>query len=51
MTTNQYSTVLRVWYGLYGMVLESEGAFEGKIEELSRELGERGCKQQSSFSN
>ena len=32
---------VRLWYGLYGMVLESDQAFEGKIEELSRELGER----------
>ncbi len=33
---------MRLWYGLYGSTLASEGAFEGKMEELCRELGERG---------
>jgi hypothetical protein len=32
----------RLWYGFCGTVLSSEGAFEGKVEELCRELGERG---------
>eukprot|EP01048_Picozoa_sp_COSAG05_P020287 COSAG05_NODE_3408_length_2082_cov_4.481594_2_plen_59_part_00 len=31
-----------LWYGFFGTVLASEGAFEGKMEELCRELGERG---------
>ena len=31
-----------LWYGFYGSVLESEAAFEGKVDELCRELGERG---------
>ena len=31
-----------LWYGFYGSVLESEAAFEGKTDELCRELGERG---------
>ena len=33
---------VRLWYGFYGTVLASEGAFEGKIGELCRELGDRG---------
>ena len=33
---------MRLWYGFYGSTLASEGAFEGKMEELCRELGERG---------
>ena len=33
---------IRQWYGFYGSVLESEAAFEGKVDELCRELGERG---------
>ena len=33
---------MRLWYGFYGSTLASEGAFEGKMEELCRELGDRG---------
>ena len=33
---------MRLWYGFYGTTLASESAFEGKVEELCRELGERG---------
>ena len=33
---------VRLWYGFYGWVLESEAAFNGKVDELCRELGERG---------
>ena len=35
---------VHLWYeyGFYGSVLESEAAFEGKTDELCRELGERG---------
>ena len=33
---------VRLWYGFYGSVLASEAAFEGKGEELCRELGVRG---------
>ena len=33
---------VRLWYGFFGSVLESEGAFAGKVEELCRELGGRG---------
>eukprot|EP01047_Picozoa_sp_COSAG01_P094670 COSAG01_NODE_25534_length_741_cov_3.490654_1_plen_133_part_00 len=33
---------VRLWYGFCGATLGSEVAFEGKIEELCRELGERG---------
>ena len=33
---------VRLWYGFYGATLESDGAFEGKVVELCRELGERG---------
>ena len=33
---------VRLWYGFYGSVLESEAAFEGKVGELCRELGEKG---------
>ena len=29
----------RLWYGFYGSVLESEAAFEGKVDELCHELG------------
>ena len=36
---------VRLWYGFYGATLESEGAFEGKVDELCRELGERGKEQ------
>lgn len=32
----------RLWYAFYGSVLESEGAFESKVDEFCRELGERG---------
>ena len=38
---------VRLWYGFYGATLESEGAFEGKVDELCRELGERGKEQRS----
>lgn len=30
------------WYGFYGATLQSDAAFEGKMEELCCELGERG---------
>ena len=33
---------VRLWYGFYGATLESDEAFAGKVEELCRELGERG---------
>ena len=33
---------VRLYYQFCGPVLESEAAFEGKVEELCRELGERG---------
>ena len=33
---------VRLWYGFYGSVLASEAAFEGKVDELCRELGARG---------
>eukprot|EP01047_Picozoa_sp_COSAG01_P023373 COSAG01_NODE_1413_length_10398_cov_73.448296_2_plen_128_part_00 len=33
---------VRLWYGFYGSMLASEGALEGKVEELCRELGEIG---------
>eukprot|EP01047_Picozoa_sp_COSAG01_P044245 COSAG01_NODE_3985_length_5465_cov_3.480432_6_plen_497_part_00 len=33
---------VRLWYGFYGPVLANEAAFEGKIEELCREVGKRG---------
>ena len=33
---------VRIWYGFYGSVLGSEDAFEGKMAELCRELGDRG---------
>ena len=32
---------VRLWYGFFGTVLASEGAFEAKMEELCRELGDR----------
>eukprot|EP01047_Picozoa_sp_COSAG01_P096311 COSAG01_NODE_26833_length_701_cov_3062.495017_1_plen_225_part_01 len=35
---------MRLWYGFYGTTLASEGAFESKVEELCRELGERGTR-------
>eukprot|EP01047_Picozoa_sp_COSAG01_P022601 COSAG01_NODE_1347_length_10632_cov_29.175370_3_plen_2601_part_00 len=35
---------MRLWYGFYGSTLASEGAFESKMEELCRELGERGTR-------
>jgi len=33
---------VRLWYAFYGLVLDGEAAFEGKVEELCRELGGRG---------
>ena len=33
---------VRLWYGFYGLVLDSDDAFEGKVAELCRELGLRG---------
>ena len=33
---------VRLWYGFFGATLASEDAFEGKMEELCRELGKRG---------
>ena len=33
---------VRLWYGFYGIELESEEAFVVKVEELCRELGEKG---------
>ena len=33
---------VRLWYAFYGTVLSSEAAFEGKMEELCREIGDRG---------
>ena len=33
---------VRLYYQFYGVVLESEAAFEGKVDELCRELAERG---------
>ena len=33
---------VRLWYGFYGTVMESKAAFDGKIDELCRELGEKG---------
>ncbi len=33
---------VRLWYGFYGTVLQGEAAFEGKLNELCRELGDRG---------
>ena len=33
---------VRLWYGFYDATLGSEQAFESKVEELCRELGERG---------
>jgi hypothetical protein len=32
----------RMWYGFYGASASDAGLFEGKVEELCRELGERG---------
>ena len=34
--------VVRLWYGFDGATLQSDEALERKIEELRRELGERG---------
>jgi hypothetical protein len=36
---------MRLWYSFCGRVLESEADFEGKMEELCRELGDRGQQQ------
>ena len=33
---------VRMWYAFCGSVLGSEALFEGKVDELCRELGERG---------
>ena len=33
---------VRLWYGFFGTTLASEGAFETKVSELCRELGELG---------
>ena len=33
---------VRLYYKFCGATLESENAFEGKVDELCRELGERG---------
>ena len=33
---------VRLYYAFYGPVLDGERAFEAKVEELCRELGERG---------
>eukprot|EP01048_Picozoa_sp_COSAG05_P010746 COSAG05_NODE_965_length_6403_cov_50.682741_7_plen_265_part_00 len=33
---------VRLWYAFYGAALESDSAFAAKLEELCRELGERG---------
>ena len=33
---------VRLYYQFCGVVLESEAMFEAKVEELCRELGERG---------
>ena len=33
---------VRLWYGFYGATLASEGAFERKVDDLCRELGQRG---------
>ena len=33
---------VRLWYGFCGSVLERDDAFEAKVQELCRELGERG---------
>ena len=33
---------VRLWYGFFGTTLATEGAFEAKMEELCRELGDRG---------
>eukprot|EP01048_Picozoa_sp_COSAG05_P044285 COSAG05_NODE_25031_length_198_cov_58.141414_1_plen_65_part_11 len=32
---------VRLWYGFYGSVMASEGGFQGKMEVLCRELGDR----------
>eukprot|EP01048_Picozoa_sp_COSAG05_P008981 COSAG05_NODE_711_length_7822_cov_11.919720_5_plen_59_part_00 len=33
---------VRLWFGFYGPVLEDNAAFETKMEELCRELGDKG---------
>ena len=33
---------VRLYYAFYGPVLDGERAFEAKVQELCRELGERG---------
>ena len=33
---------VRLWYGFCGPVLESEGAFEGKVDELCQSLSHLG---------
>ena len=33
---------VRLWYAFFGSTLTSDSAFEGKMEELCRELGSRG---------
>jgi hypothetical protein len=33
---------VRLWYGFFEATMASEGAFEGKMEELCRELGDKG---------
>ena len=35
---------VRLYYVFFGSVLESEASFEAKVEELCRELGERGLR-------
>jgi len=37
---------VRLFYKFCGLILESDAAFEGKVEELCRELEERGKIQQ-----
>ena len=33
---------VRLWYGFFGPAVESDVAFDGKVDELCRELGDRG---------
>ena len=33
---------VRLWYGFYGSTLASESAFQGKVDELCREIGVSG---------
>jgi hypothetical protein len=40
----------RMWYGFYGGTVTDSGLFEGKVEELCRELGERGRSEDSTTS-